>query len=232
MQPKSAIGIVSGFAALFTSTLGATAIACTDPTAAAGVTRTAHLSSTLKVGAEPVMNAARLSSYSSFEHHALAALTAKAGDVADDISTAQAKGAPAKVVDRATSARVAALTHLAEAKASLAAADSALAEGRASAAAKHLRLTAGHLRAAAFKLGITRMLVGAAMHAAFTAAKAARVADAKAALASTHLTSFDADPSDFGHHCDGHWGGSHEGDSRWGSHDGFRHDRYHHAWHH
>lgn len=240
MRRTTSMGVIGGFAALFTSTLGGSALACTHPSSGASVVMSADVVrsvSDIKLDLQPARDAARLADFSRFEHAALVALSAKAGDLAGDISTAADKDAPAKLLDRATSARTAALADLADAKASLAAADTALAAGRNLAAARLLRQAGGQLRVAAAKLGLARMLVGAAMHAAFLADKAAALA-ARADVVRTDVKPFGVDPAAFGHHCDGFGGadfGAGTGDRHWGHnyrYDSYHHDRYHHFWRH
>jgi hypothetical protein len=239
VRGTTTIGIVSGFAALFTSTLGGSALACTHRSADGGVAVSADAARSfddVRLGLERAHAGARLATFAKFEHAALAALSATASDVGSDISTAAGKDASAKLLDHAGSARANAVTDLADAKAALAGAGSALAEGQHAAAARLLRTAGTQLRAAAGHLGVARMLVGAAIHAAFEAAKATRLADAKPRLATPAVNTSGADPTDFGHHCDGS-GDRHWGDSQWGGRDRYRsdadhHDRYHHAWRH
>lgn len=231
MRARTQIGIVSGFAALLTTTLGGGAIAATHPSAGSFVVSAdaSRAIGDIKLGLQPAKDAARLAGYARFEHAALAALTAKADDVAGEISAASAKNAPAKLLDKAGVARSAALAALAAAKASLESADAALAAGDNADGEAALRETGGHLRDAALHLGVARWLAGAAMHAAFLADKAAELAAAKANVANADVKPFAFDPTDAGHHCDGGFGGSGSG----AGFDGYHHDRFHHDyWHH
>jgi hypothetical protein len=230
------IGIVSGFAALFTSTLGGSAIACAHPSAGTSFVVGADAARSIgdiRQDLSPAQETARLSAYAKFAHAALDALSAKAAGLADEISTAGAKDAPAALLDRASSARSAALVDLAAAKQALANADAALADGSNLSAARALRATSVQLHQAMARLGVTRMVVGMALHAAFLAAKAARLASFSTTAAKTDVLSLDADPFD-GHHCDGfgdpRLGDGSGWDGDWG-HDGYHHDGYHRDWH-
>jgi hypothetical protein len=233
VRGTTTIGIVSGFAALFTSTLGGSALACTHPSAGstAVFSAAAPSISDIRSDLQPAKEAARLGAYAKFAHEAMAFLQAKAAGLAGDLSTVSGKGAPAKLVDRASSARSAAVTDLADAKQSLAGADAALAEGDNASAARQLRVTASRLHAAAARLAATRLLLGAAMHTVLLAAKSARLAKIEAARADD-VTFADTDAFaaneafDGRHHCDGF------GDARWGDHDGWHHDRYKHDGYH
>src|SRR3954454_14413573 len=101
MRATTSLGIVSGFTALFTSTLGGAAIACAHPTATAGVVSGAAMPSISDIRSDlsPARETARLSGYAKFARAALAALSGRAADLADEISAAEAKDGSASILD-------------------------------------------------------------------------------------------------------------------------------------
>lgn len=231
MRGTTTIGVVSGFTALFTSTLGGSALACTHQAVASDVMSAGMVRSVDDIRADlaPAKEADRLATYAKWAHGALAALDAKASNLAGDISAAASKNAPAKLLARASSARTAALADLADARQSLAAADAAIAAGDNATAAEDLRTAWARLHDAAAALGLSRMLVAGALHAAFVAAKAAQLK----AAASHDVVQFGAGQFDGRHHCDGYGDRNHDGGYQRDGYrrDAYQHDGYHRDWH-